>query len=124
MNKRCYLILLSGLLSACTAGHEDFDCPNNSKGYGCKGLKEVHALVNQNKEEQIVAPVVGMVASTTIDPKQVALGDQAVIYRAQEEQLRIWIAPFQDEHGNFHEPSVIHTVVRPSYWQMNTINWG
>ena len=30
--------------------------------------------------------------------------------------------PFQDANGNFHEASVIHTLQRPSFWQVNTIH--
>ncbi|WP_010303955.1 TraV family lipoprotein [Candidatus Odyssella thessalonicensis] len=119
--KKTSLLLLASLLSACTVGHEEFNCPNDSKGYGCKGLKEVHALVNQDKKEE--APILSPIAPHKVDLRKVASSDQAMIQRAQEEHLRIWIAPFQDDQGNFHEPSVIHTVIRPSYWQMNTINW-
>jgi hypothetical protein len=35
--------------------------------------------------------------------------------------MRIWMAPFQDANGNFHEAAVIHTLQRPSFWQVNTV---
>lgn len=111
------------LLSACSVGHEEFDCPNSVGGYGCKGMKEVHELVNQKQSGEIVTPVVKDVKAKTLSAHQIAQSDDSIINRVKEEQLRVWIAPFQDEQGNFHEPSVVHTVVRSGYWQMNTLNW-
>ena len=29
---------------------------------------------------------------------------------------RIWIAPYEDVDGNYHEPSFVYTVVRTSHW--------
>lgn len=118
------LILVGAMISGCsTLGQEEFDCPNNPNGYGCKGLKEVQELINQKTEGTQIFPVVGNVSGQAVDPKSVSFYDHSVINRSSEEQLHVWIAPFQDEQGNFHEPSVIHTVIRPSYWQMNSINW-
>jgi conjugal transfer pilus assembly protein TraV len=121
------VLILGGLLSACSVGHESFDCPNGGTGYGCKTLKEVHELVNMNHMEKITppvgTPVIGTVKGCKLDGKKVSYGDNSIVDRTKEEQVRVWIAPFQDEQGNFHEPSVIHTVNRPSYWQMNTVNW-
>ena len=50
----------------------------------------------------------------------ISLSDSMAVHRAQEEHLRVWIAPFQDEQGNLHEGSVIHTVLKPGYWQLKT----
>lgn len=122
---RILVILLSGAyLSGCSSiGHEEFDCPNNPNGYGCKGLKEVHELITEKSGGQVITPIVSQVSSKNVDPKMVSSSENSLVQRTQEESLRVWIAPFQDEQGNFHEPSVIHTVIRPSYWQANTINW-
>lgn len=120
------ILVLGGLLSACTAGYEDFDCPNGGTGYGCKTLKEVHELVNSTQDDKVTSPVESPVVGPQkgcFDGNKVSSQDSAIVDRTKEEQIRVWIAPFQDEQGNFHEPSVIHTVIRPSYWQMNTVNW-
>ena len=64
------------------------------------------------------------VDSKGINQEEVVLTDKSIIQRAKEEPLRIWIAPFQDDQGNFHEASVVHSIIRPAFWQMQTINWG
>lgn len=128
MKSYCFIGSLSLWVSACTVGHEDFECPNDSAGYGCKSIKQVHELVNNKTSDKVitpvVSPVVGSISAQKLDTNTVSYSDAAMVDRTREEKLRIWIAPFQDEQGNFHEPSVIHTVIRPSYWQMNTINWN
>ena len=54
----------------------------------------------------------------TADNEEIVLSDQTTVNRVREEHLRVWVAPFQDDQGNLHEGSVIHTVIRPGYWQL------
>jgi conjugal transfer pilus assembly protein TraV len=123
MKRLSGLLGIALLVSACSVGHEEFDCPNSVGGYGCKGMKEVHELVNQRQNGEIVAPVIKDIPARNLSVHQIAQSDDSMISRSKEEQLRVWIAPFQDEQGNFHEPSVVHTVVRSGYWQMNPMSW-
>lgn len=39
------------------------------------------------------------------------------VYRRPELTARIWIAPYTDVAGSFHEGEFIHTVVRPATWE-------
>ena len=55
---------------------------------------------------------------TSADMKEIVLSDQTTVNRVREEHLRVWVAPFQDDQGNLHEGSVIHTVIRSGYWQL------
>lgn len=36
--------------------------------------------------------------------------------RYGETVQRIWIAPYQDNSGNYHEPSYVYTVLKGSHW--------
>ena len=38
------------------------------------------------------------------------------IIRLPEESLKVWIAPYEDTRGHFHEASVVHMVVKPGKW--------
>jgi len=113
MNKwACILICL--LLSACASNKTQFDCPNG-KGVGCKSITEVNDLVNKGSldaktksKDKATAPII--VPQTQYNTS---------VERVTEQHLRVWLAPYQDEQGQFHEASVIHTVLRPGYWQMN-----
>lgn len=50
--------------------------------------------------------------------EDVPFSDGFFVQRIQEEHLRVWIAPFQDAQGNFHEGSIVHTVLKPGSWQI------
>lgn len=133
------------LLSGCTAYNESFDCPAG-KGIGCQSVTEVKKKLDQggiNIPESttqayakrnsnaflppIVMPIpVGLEADSRISERSGG-GDLSssgvvdknlMIQRTAEKPLRVWIAPYQDGEGNFHEASVVHTVVRPGSWQI------
>lgn len=125
------------MLSACSTSSEVFEC-EAGKGVGCKSISTVNKMVEQGKlshndesdsltdsseadlSRKTVSPVFvpnGFVPETTIDVKEIVLSDQTTVNRVSEEHVRVWIAPFQDDQGNLHEGSVIHTVIRPGYWQ-------
>jgi len=36
--------------------------------------------------------------------------------RLPEEVMRIWMAPHQDEKGNYHGEKYVYAVVKPSQW--------
>ena len=117
------------LLSGCSTTSEVFEC-EAGKGIGCKSISEVNKMVDTgklaNNEEpdslKAVAPVFAQnnvnSQNNPIDGNQIILSDQTMVKRVQEAPLRVWIAPFQDEQGNLHEGSVVHTVIRPGYWQL------
>jgi conjugal transfer pilus assembly protein TraV len=120
-----FLILLSG----CSTTSEVFEC-EAGKGIGCKSISEVNKMVDNGKlahnEEpdplKVSAPVfeknTPIAATREAGLNETVLSDQTLVNRVREESLRVWIAPFQDEQGNLHEGSVIHTVIRPGYWQL------
>ena len=121
-----FLILLSG----CSTSSEVFEC-EAGKGIGCKSISEVNKRIDQgqvegNRDEphslKTVAPVFAQnnmsTESNPVNAHEIVLSDQTTVKRVQEDPLRVWIAPFQDEQGNLHEGSVIHTVIRPGYWQL------
>ena len=135
------LLLAAGalnLLVGCTAYDENFDCPAG-KGIGCQSVTEVKKKLNQGAIDMpettteaaarfgrgapFMAPVVstgnGSVSDQHADDPVVFIDSHGMkIERAREQPLRVWIAPYQDRDGNFHESSVVHTVVTPGYWQI------
>ncbi len=130
-------------LNACSTTSETFDCPTG-KGVGCKSISEVNQMVDQVEnrgslasdvekgKQSIVLPLSAPIMATdpliverdkaAKDTLSVPLSDDMAVHRVSEEHLRVWIAPFQDEHGNLHEGSVIHTVLKPGYWRLNPIS--
>jgi conjugal transfer pilus assembly protein TraV len=121
--------MLSLVLTGCSTASESFDS-TAVKGVGSKSISEVNAMIDQGKIEgipgdrdmdKVVAPVIVQTPIPTSNPETIVLSDHSVIHRQPEQHIRIWMAPFQDANGNFHEASVIHTLLRPSFWAVNTI---
>lgn len=119
-------------LGGCSTTSETFDC-EAGKGVGCKSISTVNRMVDQGSFGQVrlgeveeVAPSSELpssapIISTASLPQQaeVSISDEFFVQRIQEEHLRVWIAPFQDAQGNFHEGSIVHTVLKPGFWQIS-----
>jgi conjugal transfer pilus assembly protein TraV len=123
-------------LCACSTTSETFDCPAG-KGVGCKSISAVNHMVNQEDQlhaplgsleergVQFITPLSAPVISVSSpgveaasDHAETPLSHTMAIHRIQEEHLRVWIAPYQDTHGNLHEGSIVHTVLKPGSWQV------
>ena len=123
MNNPFKVFLISGvmILSACSVPKESFDCPAG-KGVGCRSISQVNEMVNQNKlnpnKKDIAKASQDPLASTMPLSPEILSSDGMIIERIKEAHLRVWIAPYQDEQGQFHEGSIVHTVLRPGFWQV------
>lgn len=114
-------------LTACSTSSEVFDC-EAGKGIGCKSISHVNRMVNKGQlgydpeldgVNNITAPVLASSTSPGGDELgQIVLSDNTTVNRVSEQHLRVWMAPFQDEQGNLHEATVVHTVLKPGYWQL------
>ena len=117
------------ILTACSSASESFDS-EATKGVGAKSISEVNAMIDQGKivglkadpdQASVIAPIIVQNSIPIANPETIVLSDHSVIQRQPEQFLRIWFAPFQDFQGNFHEASVVHTILRPSFWQVNAV---
>ena len=134
------LLLILLTLNGCSSALESFDSGATS-GVGAKSISEVNAMIDQGKIagikadgdfSKVIAPVIvqnpvaiahpPLANPPLANPETITLSDNSVIQRQPEQHLRVWFAPFQDFQGNFHEAAVVHTLLRPSYWQMNDAN--
>lgn len=129
LSKASFSMLTVLTLTACSSVSESFDS-EATKGVGAKSISEVNAMLDQGKIAgvkgdldlaAVVAPVIVQNPIPVANPETIVLSDQSIIQRQPEQHLRIWFSPFQDVHGNFHEAAIVHTLLRPSYWQMNAV---
>ncbi len=107
------------LLSACSVSKENFDCPAG-KGVGCRSISEVNEMVNQrtlNPTKKDTQKAAKDMSSAFLSADDFST-EGMIIERVKEAHLRVWVAPFQDEQGQFHEASVIHAVLKPGFWQV------
>lgn len=120
--KFSFLGVLLGL-TACSTAHESFDT-EATKGVGAKSISEVNRMIDRGeisgvsdeRAPKTVTPLVSTAPLPSPSLTPIVLSDNTVIHRQAEQVMRIWIAPFQDQQGNFYEASVVHTVHRPSFW--------
>ena len=122
--KNTSLVLAGLFLTACSTASESFDT-EATKGVGAKSISEVNRMIDRGdipgvkREEgdtKAISPLVSTAPLPSPSLTPIVLSDNTVIHRQAEQVMRIWIAPFQDQQGNFYEASVVHTVQRPSFW--------
>ena len=123
MTHKLILIPLLGtiaLLSGCAGMNGSFAC-NKTAEDSCESM----STVNEQTDEGAFAQGNGGTAqSSTVQsaapghPKgfDVATPQAGAPIRYGESVARIWIAPFEDKAGNYHEPSYVYTVIQPSHW--------
>jgi len=105
------IIFSSLLLIGCQVSKENFDC-QYAKGVGCRSITEVNGMINDGKL------AVKDTKMTAVPIKSTVLNsDNIKVQRITEEHLRVWLAPHQDNQGHFHEAAVIHSVLKPGFWQ-------
>lgn len=111
--KMQWLVVLA--LSGCSVAKEQFDC-KYSAGIGCRSITEVNKMVTDGTlgSTNTINPKVSVANSkvTTLNAEPIA------VKRVTEQYLRVWLAPFEDSEGHFHEDAIIHTVLRPGCWQI------
>lgn len=115
----CILIQFGGL-TACTTMNSSFDCPNKA-GVRCKSLDQINSLVDTGEirgRTQISPPAV----TTCTDCREF----QAFPIRASfmpgqpirygETVQRIWIAPYEDNEGNYHQDNLMYAIMKGGHW--------
>jgi conjugal transfer pilus assembly protein TraV len=101
-------------LTGCSTSFETFDS-EPGKGVGSKSITEVNQMIDRGAfvslDTQQNHPQVLIQEESTSSSKDLS------VERIPEKKLCVWIAPFQDDNGDFHEASSVYTVVRPGLWR-------
>jgi len=135
----CCLMISILIVAGCSTGmNSDFSCPLRS-GSGCQSLDQINDAVNSGQinnngagmalaisnqpndywddqpayvaspqAQPIVTPTQTTNTFTAIKP-----GDPI---RVPETVQRIWIGPFVDADGDYHQPFIKYSVVKPGQW--------
>jgi conjugal transfer pilus assembly protein TraV len=130
MNKHL-ILLLSLLLTGCSSMNSTFECKTNPTGV-CASLSEVNERVNRGEigrtssqlknsgknTKSIDTPAIGLTpypntpASVSYPFKPQRQGDTV---------MRIWVAPYEDNDGYYHEASEVFAVTTPGRWIKPTV---
>lgn len=110
-------------LTGCAGMNSQFDCPMKP-GVSCRSLDQVNAKVDRGE-------ITGESTELTYHPRPKYMSShqtqltQSVTFsglqtrkplRYGESVQRIWIAPFEDTSGNYHQESDVYTIVKPGHW--------
>jgi conjugal transfer pilus assembly protein TraV len=134
MKKYLSLLALLGtmiFLSGCSSMNNKFDCPR-AGGVMCKSLDDVNRMVDNgeierinqtnvvptaiSKEKAIPTPDVG---NTPYPIKTLHPGKPL---RQHETVMRVWIAPYEDNQGNYHQDTTVFKVIKPGAWIGKPVN--
>ena len=98
--RKIFLISLIFLLMGCASMKKSQVCNIGTDGK-CGSLDAVFNKQEKEKKEVIGYPLSGYAGSPI---------------RSGENVQQIWLGPYEDEDGNFHEPSYVYTVVKKGIW--------
>ena len=110
-------MFLLGLLAGCETMNSSYDCPL-SQSASCMALHDMDSAVSQGlypkENNQVIADDsnndnVYMQSSNSLPtgsyPK-----------RTKDRVAKIWLAPYEDSKGDYHEQSNVYAVVKNSTW--------
>lgn len=102
-------------MSACSSMNDQFDCPIKSHSQ-CMPIQEANRLVDQGQFNKVESPSNKILNKRKNNQfmLQAPLPGEPVRYGETVQQ--IWIAPFEDQAGDYHEPSIIYTILSNSAW--------
>lgn len=120
----CYCILpfLLLLLSSCAEMNSKFDCPMKA-GVSCESLDQVNERVDRGEigsaKEMAGRSTLQTMSYDPLPQTPCASFGKCSTHpplREGESVQHIWVAPFEDQSGNYHEDSSIYTVVKEGHW--------
>ena len=115
-------IAISAFLTGCTGMNSDFGC-NAAAGDSCTPVSRVNEMANAGKYnggQTVEGHIEGVSGVKTFSYNDVGYNvttpKPGEPIRYGESIQRIWIAPYEDASGNYHDPSYIYTIIKPSHW--------
>lgn len=105
--------------------NSNFDCPNKA-GVHCKSLDQINAMVDNGQIRGRGSMSEVEIVSVSNEPefqafsfKVSTMGDSPI--RNRETVQRIWIAPYEDTEGNYHQDSFMYSVIKAGHWKGNPV---
>ncbi len=123
LSLRFFVVSLMGCLAGCTGMNGQFNCHRiDGKGVGCTSVENVNQLASEGEfaTQRVTASNAlnnaGGQAGVRWNRYPLSTPNVGEPLRYQDQVMRIWIAPYQDEAGRYVEPSYVAIVVKPSHW--------
>ena len=115
MKKILFILSLIIALSGCASLNTQFDCPMKP-GIRCESIDSIYARVDRgeigNRQFACHSPL----PPTSVTLISYCSLSNSKPHRYGETVQRVWVAPFEDKEGNYHQESEIYTVVKQARW--------
>jgi conjugal transfer pilus assembly protein TraV len=104
------LVILLSALTGCSTFNEQYDCPLKN-GASCISLRDM--------DQAITNAMTG--SDFSKGPNSVFVSykghmPQSYPKRTKSTVAKIWLAPYEDSMGNYHDSSYLYTVVNDEEW--------
>jgi len=116
-----YLTSMTLLLNACTSLNSNFECPMKP-GVRCASLDQISSMVDRGEigKSSLKSPIpysstIAQTSSPSYYKGEFSLSNHEPL-RYGETVMRVWVAPYEDTVGNYHQESDIYTIVKPAHW--------
>ena len=104
--------LLISSLSGCIGMSSKFDCNATSDGK-CAPMGSINKMADYGAFQDTSAGI----SSTSSRYKSIQVHQNCNNpIRSNDSIQQIWIGPYEDTNGNYHEPSYIYTVIKKGRW--------
>ena len=120
------IFISSIFLSGCVGMGNNFDC-NVDSGGRCAPMHQINHMANYGSFSStgtFANQSYALDKSKTVKRKDSntqpnidgAMPPRSNLLRSNEKVQQIWIGPYEDTNGNYHEGSNVYTVVKKSEW--------
>lgn len=113
--KRFVIPILSIALSGCVGMGSKFDC-NVDSGGRCIPMHHVNHMANYGVFAEKPYKADKLILAESKDNKNTQNIYGATPTRSNEKIQQIWIGPYEDASGNYHEGSNVYAVVKKGEW--------
>ena len=107
-----YFLMILFFISGCATMNSSFTC-KTPDGVMCHSLDDVNAMVDRG---EIGHGAIGGQIALNFTSMKFAVPYAKTPLRDGEEVMRVWVMPYEDSSGNYHETSFLYTVIKPSHW--------
>lgn len=106
------VLLASGCASTMGMGESDLSCPYPD-GEQCISLEDAYERSIQDTDARDAIRAAPEALPQQAMPPRLPSGAPIL---SEPEILRVWVGPWEDEVGQFHDQSYVYTVVRDGQW--------
>jgi conjugal transfer pilus assembly protein TraV len=112
------MIGCSAMLSGCGELNSQFSCPMKP-GVTCQSLDQVNTLVDQGKLAAVKPTLTPAQSADPVWTVNMHYSSDEAVNRSPEQVMRLWVAPYQDNQGNYFSSTHVYHVIQSGHWSIN-----